>query len=101
MVSSAVAGAYRARGVALPANVTLVPTAGQRGVVVLLSEYPESVRNERWGPVDPGQLQWFGTREVNLSVYPTWRPVSDKAVLLTNAQAARFGVCPPCADAPR
>ncbi len=96
-VSAAVVAAYRARSMEPPPNTSLVAARGQRGLVVLLSEVPESVRNESWGPVGPGQLTWFGPREVNLNDYPTWRADVDRAVLLTMEQATRFGVCPDCA----
>ena len=66
------------------------------GVVVLLSEYSEDERNESWGPPRPHALTWFGPREVNLDDYPTWRATVDRAVLLSDAQAARFGVCVTC-----
>lgn len=100
-VSTAVAAGLQRQGLALPGNATLGRAPGQRGLVVLLSEYPEDVRNEKWGPTRPHALTWYGPREVNLNDYPTWRATVDRAVLLTDAQATSFGVCVECFDAPR
>jgi len=98
MVTAAVVAAFHDRSIALPPNASVLPVRGQRGVVVLLSECPETARNEKWGPVGPRMLTWFGPREVNLNDYPTWRAEVDRAVLLTHEQAVRFGVCPDCAN---
>ncbi len=95
-VSPRVAEGLREGLGSLPPNARLEPARGQRGVVVLLSEYTEDERNESWGPPRPHALTWFGTREVNLDDYPTWRATVDRAVLLTDAQAAHFGVCVTC-----